>query len=245
MIGCLRMNQLLPPFDNPAIRQVLLKVVDQTDFMQAVTGDDPKLRHVPAGFFCPGLPMASEAGLDVLTSKRDFDAAKKALTAAGYKGEKVVLMGASDFPSLKALSDVAADMLTRAGFNVDYQVMDWGSVVQRRAKRDPIAQAAGASSAPSGRARPGQPGGQRLPARDRHERPGRLADQREARDAAPGMARRSRHRRAQDARGRPAEAGLRGRALPAARAVFQPDLVQALGDRVLDGVPVFWNVRKG
>jgi len=140
LIGCLRMNQLLPPFDNPAIRQVLLKVVDQTDFMQAVTGDDPKLRHVPTGFFCPGLPMASEAGLDVLTSKRDFDAAKKALAAAGYKGEKVVLMGASDFPSLKALADVAADMLTRAGFNVDYQVMDWGSVVQRRAKRDPIAQ---------------------------------------------------------------------------------------------------------
>ena len=49
-------------------------------------------------------------------------------------------MGASDFPSLKALADVAADMLSRAGFNVDYQVMDWGSVVQRRAKKDPIAQ---------------------------------------------------------------------------------------------------------
>jgi peptide/nickel transport system substrate-binding protein len=140
LIGCLRMNELQPPFDNPAIRQVLLKVVDQTDFMQAVTGTDPKLIHVPTGFFCPGLPMASEAGLGVLTAKRDYDAAKTALAAAGYKGEKVVLMGASDFPSLKALADVAADMLTRAGFNVDYQLMDWGSVVQRRAKKEPVAQ---------------------------------------------------------------------------------------------------------
>jgi peptide/nickel transport system substrate-binding protein len=140
LIGCLRMNQLQPPFDNPAIRQVLLKVVDQTDFMQAVTGTDPKLIHVPTGFFCPGLPMASDVGLGALTGKRDYEAAKKALAAAGYKGEKVVLMGASDFPSLKALADVAADMLTRAGFNVDYQVMDWGSVVQRRAKKDPVAQ---------------------------------------------------------------------------------------------------------
>ena len=140
LIGCLRMNQLQPPFDNPAIRQVLLKVVDQTDFMQAVTGTDPKLIHVPTGFFCPGLPMASEVGLDALTRPRDDAAAKAALKAAGYKGEKVVLMGASDFPSLKALADVAADMLTRAGFNVDYQVTDWGSVVQRRAKRDPVAQ---------------------------------------------------------------------------------------------------------
>jgi len=140
LIGCLRMNQLQPPFDNPAVRQVLLKVVDQADFMQAVTGTDPKLIHVPTGFFCPGLPMASDLGLDALTAKRDYEGAKKALAAAGYKGEKVVLMGASDFPSLKALADVAADMLTRAGFNVDYQVMDWGSVVQRRAKKDPVAQ---------------------------------------------------------------------------------------------------------
>ena len=140
LIGCLRMNQLQPPFDNPAIRQVLLKVVDQTDFMQAVTGTDPKLIQVPTGFFCPRLPMASDVGLDALTRPRDYAAAKAALAAAGYKGEKVVLMGASDFPSLKALADVAADMLTRAGFNVDYQIMDWGSVVQRRAKREPVAQ---------------------------------------------------------------------------------------------------------
>ena len=140
LIGTLRLNQLLPPFDNPAIRKVLLKVVDQTDFMQAVTGTDPKLMHAPVGYFCPKLPMANDAGLDALTSTRDFAAAKKELAAAGYKGEKIVLMGASDFPTLKALADVAADMLSRAGFNVDYQVMDWGTVVQRRAKKDPIAQ---------------------------------------------------------------------------------------------------------
>ena len=137
-IGCLRMNTLQPPFDNPAIRRVLLQVVNQVDYMTAVTGDDPKLRHTPAGFFCPGLPMATEAGLEVFTGKRDYPAAKKALEAAGYKGEKVVLLGATDLPNLKALGDVSADVLARAGFNVDYQVMDWGTVVQRRTKKDPV-----------------------------------------------------------------------------------------------------------
>jgi peptide/nickel transport system substrate-binding protein len=139
-IGCLRLNALQPPFDNPAIRRVLPHVVDQTAFMEAVAGTDPQLRHVPVGFFCPGMPMASEEGLDVFAGKRDTDAARKALDAAGYKGEKVVLMGASDLPNLKALGDVAADMLQRAGFNVDYQVMDWGSAVQRRTKKDSVAQ---------------------------------------------------------------------------------------------------------
>jgi peptide/nickel transport system substrate-binding protein len=113
-------------------------VVDQTAFMEAVAGNDPKMRYVPVGFFCPGMPMASAEGLDVFAGKRDYDAAKKALAAAGYKGEKVVLMGASDLPNVKALGDVAADMLQRAGFNVDYQVMDWGTVVQRRAKKEPV-----------------------------------------------------------------------------------------------------------
>ena len=139
-IGTLRMNQLLPPFDNPAIRRVLLQVVDQADYMTAVAGTDPQLIHTPTGVFCPGLPMASDVGLDILTKPRDFDGAKKALAAAGYKGEKVVLMGASDLPNLKALGDVSADLLARAGFNVDYQVLDWGTVVQRRARKEPIAQ---------------------------------------------------------------------------------------------------------
>ncbi len=139
-IGCLRMNELIPPFDNPAIRRVLLQVVDQVDYMQAVAGTDPKLIHTPAGYFCPGLPMASPVGLEAFTKPRDFAAAKKALADAGYKGEKVVLMGASDLPNLKALGDVSADLLARAGFNVDYQVLDWGTVVQRRTRKEPIAQ---------------------------------------------------------------------------------------------------------
>ncbi len=138
LMAAMRLNHLQPPFDNPAIRRVLLKVIDQSDYMIAVTGEDPKLRHVPAGIFCPGMPMASEAGLDVFTSPRDYEAAKKELAAAGYKGEKIVLMGPSDFPSLKALADVSAELLQKAGFNVDYQSMDWGTVVQRRAKKDPI-----------------------------------------------------------------------------------------------------------
>ncbi len=138
-IGCLRLNELQPPFDNPAIRRVLLSIVSQTDFMQAVTGaDNPALINTPVGVFCPQLPMGTKAGLEVFEGKRDFAAAKKALAAAGYKGEKVVLMGASDLLNLKALADVAADTLKQAGFNVDYQLMDWGSVVQRRAKKDSV-----------------------------------------------------------------------------------------------------------
>ncbi len=137
-MATMRFNQLIPPFDNPAIRRALLKAIDQNDFVTAVVGDDPALSHTPTGLFCPGTPMANDAGLDVLAGKRDYEAARREIIAAGYKGERVVLLAPTDFPILKALADVTADVFKKVGLNVDYQAMDWGTVVQRRAKKDPI-----------------------------------------------------------------------------------------------------------
>jgi peptide/nickel transport system substrate-binding protein len=138
LMACMRLNEIIPPFDTPAIRRALLKAISQTDFMEAASGTDPSMRHVPSGTFCPGTPMASDVGLGVFTSPRDYAGAKKELEAAGYKGEKVVILAPTDFPILKALADVGADAMQKMGLNVDYQAMDWGTVVQRRAKQDPV-----------------------------------------------------------------------------------------------------------
>jgi len=137
-MAMMRFNFLQPPFNNPAIRRALLGAVDQQDIMTAVATDDPSMWHTPAGFFCPGTPMASDAGFSALTGPRDFDKVKRDLKAAGYNGEKVVLLAATDFPVLKAMADVVADMLQRSGMNVDYVATDWGTVNQRRVKKDPV-----------------------------------------------------------------------------------------------------------
>ena len=46
--------------------------------------------------------------------------------------------GHADLPALAALGLVGADMLKRAGMNVDVQATDWGSVIQRRASKEPV-----------------------------------------------------------------------------------------------------------
>jgi peptide/nickel transport system substrate-binding protein len=132
------MNHLQPPFNNPAIRRALLGAVSQEDVVTAVVGTDPKMWNTGVGFFCPNTPMASQVGMEALNSPRDMNKVKAEIKAAGYNGEKVVLLAATDFPVLKAMSDVAADMLQRAGLNVDYVATDWGSLVQRRVKKDPV-----------------------------------------------------------------------------------------------------------
>jgi peptide/nickel transport system substrate-binding protein len=140
LMGCMRLNHLTAPFNNPAIRRVLLKAIDQTDFMQACAGDDPSMYHVPTGLFCPTSPMATDAGLQVFEGKRDYDAVRKEIAAAGYNGEKVVILAPTDLQILKSEADVSADIFHKIGLNVDYQAMDWGSVVQRRALKEPVQQ---------------------------------------------------------------------------------------------------------
>ena len=137
-ISILRMNHLQPPFDNPAIRQAMVRAISQEDVVTAVVGTDKKMWNTGVGFFCPETPMASQVGMEALNSPRDLAKVKADIVAAGYKGEKVVLMAATDFPVLKAMADVVADVMKRVGLNVDYVATDWGSVVTRRGKKDPV-----------------------------------------------------------------------------------------------------------
>jgi peptide/nickel transport system substrate-binding protein len=136
-IGLLRMNQLFPPFDNPAIRGALLRAMDQDDFMTAVAGDDRTAWRDNIGFFAPGTPMASDAGLSALAPPHDAAAAKAAIAQAGYGGEKVVILTPGDYPRIYALCSVAADLMKRCGLNVDMQTVDWGTVIRRRASKEP------------------------------------------------------------------------------------------------------------
>ncbi len=134
----LRFNHLQPPFDNPAIRRALLGAVDQSDYMQAVAGTDGNLWKGDAGFFALASPLANKAGMAALEGKRDMARVKADLQASGYKGERAVVMVATDLPALEALGQVGADMLKRAGINVEVQATDWGSVIQRRASKAPV-----------------------------------------------------------------------------------------------------------
>ena len=70
--------------------------------------------------------------------KGDLDAARAAMKASAYAGQRVVLLSPSDFPAIGPLCLVTADLMKKIGFNVDLQSMDWGTVVQRRASMEPV-----------------------------------------------------------------------------------------------------------
>jgi len=140
MLGALRMNFLQPPFNNKALRQALQPAIQQSDFMQAIVGDDPKDYRIDGGVFTPGTPMANDVDAGKITGPRDITLARAMMRDAGYNGQPMRLIGPTDILAPAALTQVAADLFHRLGFNQDLALSDWGTVVLRRAKREPLDQ---------------------------------------------------------------------------------------------------------
>jgi peptide/nickel transport system substrate-binding protein len=135
--GLMRPNHLFPPFDNPKVRRALMGAINQGDFMSAAIGTDPSLCHVPTGYFPPNSPMASDAGLDVLTGPRNLDKVGQDLRTAGYGGEKIVLIAPASLWRARMFSEVAAALLRRVGMEVDEQVIDTAAWARRLISREP------------------------------------------------------------------------------------------------------------
>jgi peptide/nickel transport system substrate-binding protein len=136
-MGILRFNHIHPPFDKVEARRALLSVVDQAEAMTAVAGADRTNWLDGIGVFSTDTPLANDAGSDVLRRPRDPAAAKRALAAAGYNGEPIVVIAPTDLVGMRALNLVGADQLRRAGLNVDLQEMDFGTVAKRRTSQAP------------------------------------------------------------------------------------------------------------
>lgn len=136
LIGFLRFNQTFAPFDNPKIRRVVLKAVNQKEFMDAVVGGNAPT-DTQCGIFTTNTPLANNAGMEILSGKHPTAALKKELEEAGYKGQKIVYLEPTDVPRINAIAEVGADMLRKLGFNLDVIATDWGTTVQRSVSRQP------------------------------------------------------------------------------------------------------------
>ena len=162
--------------------------------MEAVAGAEPSLIKTDVGIFVPGTPMASTVGVEITRGPKNYDKLKQDLIAAGYKGEKVVILAASTIPTIWAEAQVASDTLKKIGMNTDFQALEWGTVVQRRASQEPNRQGRleRLLHVP-GRLREHLAGAQYRHPEQWHEgKLVRLADGSEDGGTAPGMVRRTR-----------------------------------------------------
>jgi peptide/nickel transport system substrate-binding protein len=131
--GNFRLNHAAPPFDDPAVRRVLWKLVDQASMLQAIGVPARYAVTDCTSFWMCGSPLETKVGAEAF--RYSVDAARDELKATGYAGQPVVMLQVSGSISQTA-AKVLAQAMRQAGFVVDEQVMDWGTVLARRAKKD-------------------------------------------------------------------------------------------------------------
>jgi len=131
--GNFRLNHASAPFDNPAVRKVLWKLVDQDATLTAIgVPERYRAKSCPSFWMC-GTPLSTDAG--AAAAKFDLAAAKAELQASGYKGEPVIILEVSGSISQTA-SRVLVQNMKDVGFTVDQQPRDWPTVLARRAKKE-------------------------------------------------------------------------------------------------------------
>ena len=135
--GVLRFDHIQPPFNKLKLREAVLNLVDQKDYMGAAAGD-PKYWKTCAAFFGCGTPFETNASAEALLKGPNLAKAKELIKEAGYKGEKIVLLDATDQPIVHGQALVTSDALRKAGLNVELQANDWGTLITRRASKEPV-----------------------------------------------------------------------------------------------------------
>ena len=133
-----RANHLIPPFNNPKVRQVLLYALDQKAFLDVIAGGADLQRQCWSPYVC-GSPLETNAGLGdwtTLSGAAKKDKAKQLLKESGYKDEPVVILSASDNKIVGEMALLTDQALKEVGFKTDLQVMDWSTVLTRRQNRE-------------------------------------------------------------------------------------------------------------
>lgn len=136
-IAFLRFNHLHPPFNDRRARRAVQMALQQEDYMQAVNGTDPRLWTTCFSIFPCGTDHETLLGAENLQGPRALDRARAELAAAGLAGARAVIINPADFPIIRPMGEITADLLGRLGLDVELASSDWGTVVRRRANREP------------------------------------------------------------------------------------------------------------
>jgi peptide/nickel transport system substrate-binding protein len=137
-VSLLRPNHLTTPTNNAALRRAMLAAIDQREVMLAAMGEVPDTWKAPMGFIVPGMPSATEAGMENVRQRRSVDGLKRMVEQSGYAGERLAFMHPSDQLIYHAVSAVAVDRFRQIGINIDEQTIDWGTVIQRRTSKETV-----------------------------------------------------------------------------------------------------------
>ena len=139
-MGIIQLNHLHPPFNDVKARQAMFHLLSNADYLNTISAD--KTLQTPCySYFGCGVAMETDAGSEAYKGPKNIAKAEQLFKEAGYKGEPITILHATDHQYINPANLVMIQQLRKAPFlKLDVQAMDWGSVVARRTKKEVPAQ---------------------------------------------------------------------------------------------------------
>ena len=135
IFGLVFMNSKEGPLkDNFALRRAIQTAIDKTPALQVAIGPEG-LWRANGSFLPEGNVWNTDSGTENF-SMGDADKARAMAEAAGYDGEPIKFMVSTNYPFHYDTAIVYTKQLAQAGFNIDLQVYDWATLIEKRAQPD-------------------------------------------------------------------------------------------------------------
>lgn len=128
------LNWAQPLMGDPLIRKAFQAALDHMPIMQSSRGGGDFVQLDPSLMMRP-TPWYSTVG-EELYNIADPELAAQYLEEAGYDDTPVRFMCTQEYSYMYGAAVVARQQLEEAGFVIDLQVIDWATVLERRAQRE-------------------------------------------------------------------------------------------------------------
>ncbi len=113
------------------IRKAMLAALDMPELVKAITEG----RGVPNASPIPE-PSSFHTGKHKVVPKQDIALAKKLLAEAGYKNQPIKMLATKRYPTSFDQAVMAQAMMQQAGLNVEIEVLDWATLLDKYTKGD-------------------------------------------------------------------------------------------------------------
>jgi peptide/nickel transport system substrate-binding protein len=135
IFGLVFMNSKEGPLKtNFALRRAIQTALNKTPALQVAIGPE-RLWRANGSFLPEGNVWYTESGAENF-SQGNAELARQMAVDAGYTGDPIKFMVSTNYPFHYDTAIVYTKQLAQAGFNVDLQVYDWATLIEKRAQPD-------------------------------------------------------------------------------------------------------------
>ncbi|MCZ8517332.1 ABC transporter substrate-binding protein [Paenibacillus filicis] len=128
-------NKKTGPFKDQRMRQAFALALNMEPIMKAAFTSSEFYRIDPSLMFQEQKQWWTDAGKEMY-NQGNIEKAQQLMKEAGYNREPIRWLTTKDYDFMYKISLVATEQLKKAGFNIDLQVVDWATLIQKRANPD-------------------------------------------------------------------------------------------------------------